>query len=703
MEERGWKQLWLNYDKKADAGNGDYFRIILFEGFDENHRIVKSALAELKKGLKGMLGIEPDIITAGDPGETGKIEIKPENGKDGQRRPEPGLHIRRLQELESMEQIQEIEASEDADVLYEDGYGIQEENGKILLEAAEERGLLYGVFHLLRLIAMEKNLKGCEIICNPDNPLRMLNHWDNMDGSIERGYSGKSFFFENNDIIIDDRTRDYARLAASVGINAVVINNVNVKQAATYLITDRYFDKVAQLSEIFADYGIKFFLSLNYAACMELGGLDNADPLDAKVQAWWHAKMKECFEKIPNLGGFLVKADSEGRPGPFTYGRTQADGANMLARAVEPYEGIIIWRCFVYNCRQDWRDYKTDRARAGYDNFIGMDGDYRYNVILQIKNGPMDFQIREPVSPLLGGLQKTNQMLEVQVAQEYTGHQIDVCYLIPMFKEVLDFHTYCNPGPDTVADVISGRIRNTCYSGITAVINTGNDANWTGNYLAAANFYGFGRLAFQTSLTAEEILDEWIPMTFGNDPRVKETLKKILLNSRSTYEKYTSPLGIGWMVTPHDHYGCSVDGYEYDRWGTYHRADHLGMGVDRTDKGTGYAQQYHEPNASMYNSMETCPEELLLFFHHVPYTYVLKSGKTLIQHIYDSHFEGYDEAEGYAKAWDELEGLVDGEIFANVKERFGRQLANAREWRDQVNTYFYRKSGIPDEKGRTIY
>lgn len=703
MKERGWKLLWLNYDRKADAGNGDYFKSILFEGFDEDHRVVKSALEELKKGLKGMLGIDPVIITVGASEENGKTGVQPDDLKDGNGCPETGLHIRRLQELESMEQIQEIEASEDADVIYEGGYGIQEEDGKVLLEAADESGLLYGVFHLLRLIAMEKNLKGCEIICNPDNPLRMLNHWDNMDGSIERGYSGQSFFFENNDIVIGERTRDYARLVASVGLNGVVINNVNVKQAATYLITDRYFDKVAQLSEIFADYGIKFYLSLNYAACMELGGLDNADPLNAEVQAWWNAKMKECFEKIPNLGGFLVKADSEGRPGPFTYGRTQADGANMLARAVEPYDGIIIWRCFVYNCKQDWRDYKTDRARAGYDNFIQMDGDYRYNVILQIKNGPMDFQIREPISPLLGGLKKTNQMLEVQVAQEYTGHQIDVCYLIPMFKEVLDFHTYCNPGADTVADVISGRIQNTCYSGISAVINTGNDANWTGNYLAAANFYGFGRLAFQTNLSAQEILEEWIPMTFGNDPKVKETLMKILLNSRATYEKYTSPLGIGWMVTPHDHYGCSVDGYEYDRWGTYHRADHLGMGVDRSDKGTGYAQQYYEPNASMYNSMETCPEELLLFFHHVPYTYVLKSGKTLIQHIYDSHFEGYDEAEGYAKAWDELEGLVDGEIFANVKERFGRQLANAREWRDQVNTYFYRKSGIPDEKGRTIY
>ena len=660
--KKDWKQLWLKYDRKADAENGKFFGKVALEGFDAADRVVKSALCELRQGVEGMLGVTPEV----QEGTPCTLLLKKAPGKS-------------------------------------EGYALKEENGRITLEAADEKGLLYGAFHLLRLVSMEKSLTGLQISICPDNPLRMYNHWDNMDGSIERGYSGESFFFENDDIVINERTKDYARLMASIGINGVVINNVNVKQAATWLITDRFFDKVAQLSEIFADYGIRFFLSLNYAATIELGGLASADPFDADVIAWWKAKMQECFAKIPNLGGFLVKADSEGRPGPFTYGRTQADGANMLADAVAPYGGIIIWRCFVYNCQQDWRDTKTDRACAGYDNFIGTDGDYRENVILQIKNGPMDFQIREPVSPLLGGLKKTNQMLEVQVAQEYTGHQIDVCYLIPMFKEVLDFHTYCKPGADTVADVISGRTMGNKNAGIAAVINTGNDANWTGNYLAAANLYGFGRLAFQTSLSAEEILEEWIPMSLSSDPQVVETVKGILLPSRETYEKYTSPLGIGWMVTPHGHYGCSVDGYEYDRWGTYHRADHLGIGVDRSDKGTGYAQQYYEPNASAYNNVETCPEELLLFFHHVPYKYLLKSGKTLIQHIYDSHFEGYDEAEGFARAWDGLEGKVDGEVFANVKERFGMQLYNAREWRDQVNTYFHRLSWIPDERGRKIY
>lgn len=294
-------------------------------------------------------------------------------------------------------------------------------------------------------------------------------------------------------------------------------------------------------------------------------------------------------------------------------------------------------------------------------------------------------------------------MLEVQVAQEYTGQQIDVCYLIPLFKEVLDFHTCCGEAHDTVSDLISGRTYGNTNTGFAAVCNTGNDRNWTGNDLAAANFYGFGRLAFCHALDPEEIAEEWIRLSLSNDAEVVEKVKGILLGSRRTYEKYTCPLGIGWMVTPSTHYGCSVDGYEYSRWGTYHRADHLGLGVDRSSRGTGYAQQYHEPNASLYDDPETCPEELLLFFHHVSYTYQLKSGKTLIQHIYDTHFEGVAEVEEMIGVWESLEGKVPEKVYRTVRERFDRQLYNAREWRDQVNSYFYRKSGIGDEQGREIY
>lgn len=584
-----------------------------------------------------------------------------------------------------------------------EGYHVFEEEGSVVIAASTDRGWLYGAFELIHQMQMENPLPGLDVRKEPVMPLRMLNHWDNMDGSIERGYSGNSFFFEKDEILIDERTVTYARLLASVGINGAVINNVNVKDAATWLITDRYFDKLRRLSEIFAGYGIKLFLSLNYAAPVELGQLDSADPLSEEVREWWKRRMQLVFGQIPDLGGFLIKADSEGRPGPFTYGRTHADGANMLAEAVEPYGGLIIWRCFVYNCKQDWRDYITDRARSGYDNFIELDGAFRDNVILQIKNGPMDFQVREPVHPLFGGLKASNQILEVQIAQEYTGQQRHVCYLIPMFKEVLAFRTYAAKTDDTVMDIVSGKTFGQTTCGMAAVANTGNDENWTGHDLAAANLYGFGRLAFTPSATAEELATEWIVRTFGKDQEVREVLLFILMNSWKAYEMYNAPLGIGWMVNPAYHYGPSVDGYEYDRWGTYHRADHAGIGVDRSHNGTGYAGLYEEPNASMYDSPESCPDELLLFFHHMPYEHKLHSGKTVIQHIYDTHFEGVELVDEMVKRFEGLEGKLPDKAFGRMLERFRHQKEHAREWRDQINTYFYRKSGIADEKGRKIF
>lgn len=584
-----------------------------------------------------------------------------------------------------------------------EGYEIYQEDGKLFITSGGEAGILYGVFHLARMLQCASKELELPVKKVPDSPLRMLNHWDNMDGSIERGYSGESFFFQKNEILVNDRTRAYARLAASVGINGVVINNVNVKERATWLIDEVFQKELKQMSDIFASYGIRLFLSLNFAAPMELGGLDYADPCSEDVKTWWKEKMKELYTRLPNLGGFLVKADSEGRPGPFTYGRTHADGANMLAEAVKPYDGLIIWRCFVYNCQQDWRDRKTDRARSGYDNFKPLDGQFFDNVILQVKNGPMDFQVREPISPLLGGMEHTNEMLEVQIAQEYTGQQRHVCYLIPMFKEILGFHTYCNKELDTVEDIVTGRTMGNHNCGMAAVANTGNDENWTGHDLAAANFYGFGRLSFDTSLSAEEIAQEWIYCTFGQDKEVLEKIEKILMMSWPAYEKYTSPLGIGWMVNPNYHYGPNVDGYEYDRWGTYHRADHLGMGVERGHEGTGYTQQYREPNASMYDNIETCPEELLLFFHYIPYTYPLKTGKTLIQHIYDTHFEGAEDVEEMATLWESLEAKIPSKVFQRVQKRLEHQKGHSKEWRDQINSYFYRKSMIPDEQNRKIY
>jgi alpha-glucuronidase len=584
----------------------------------------------------------------------------------------------------------------------EEGYRITGTNSLVTIEGSTSRGVLYGVFAFLRRIQKSTELSNFKEEKNPDNPLRMLNHWDNMDGSIERGYAGESFFFKDNELIINNRTKDYARLAASVGINGVVINNVNVKGAATWLITDRYFDKLKSLQNIFKSYGIKLFLSLNFAAPMEFGELSTADPLSEEVKNWWQDRIKLVYQQLPELGGFLIKADSEGRPGPFTYNRSHSEGANMLAADVKPYNGLIIWRCFVYNCKQDWRDKKTDRARASYDNFRPLDGSFDENVILQIKNGPMDFQVREPVASLFGAMNETNQMLEVQIAQEYTGQQKHVCYLMPSFKEILQFHT-CYGDKDTVGEIISGKASGSRNCGITAVANTGNDSNWTGHDLAAANLYGFGRLAFEMGLSAEEIGEEWIRATFGNEKKVVDTILELLMMSWPAYEKYTSPLGIGWMVNPNHHFGPNVDGYEYDRWGTYHRADRFGIGVDRSSKGTGYATTYREPNAQLYESKETCPEELLLFFHYVEYNYCLKSGKTLIQHIYDTHFEGVEEAAHMFALWERLTDYIPKEIHNRVKERLAFQKNHAIEWRDVICSYFNRKSGIPDIKGREIY
>ncbi|NLK99980.1 MAG: alpha-glucuronidase [Clostridiales bacterium] len=684
-----YNQCWLNYNPIDDYPDKDLFtRITVYINTHKRSSIVDNSIDELTFALKKILSINCKCEYVSDDIQLNNIKegliLKISSGSN---------HV-----------SQSVNNSENEIEIKDEGFTLKQIGETLLIEAITDKGLLYGSFDLIRRIAQGESVRGLDIRQNPKNPIRILNHWDNMDGSIERGYSGNSFFFKNEEIIINDRTKDYARLVASVGINATVINNVNVRGAASELITDRYLDKLKVMADIFAGYGIKLYVSANFAAPIEIGGLAVSDPMDKGVIDWWEDCVKKVYDVIPDFGGFLIKADSEGRPGPFTYGRTHADGANMLARALKPYGGILIWRCFVYNCQQDWRDYKTDRARAAYDNFVTLDGKFEDNVILQIKNGPMDFQVREPVSPLFGALKNTNMIIEVQAAQEYTGQQKDICYLIPMWKEILDFETYAEKEKGSIADIVSGRTYNQTYCGMAAVTNTGNDYNWTGHDLVASNLYGFGRLAWDTDISSEQIAREWIRQTLSRDERVVKTVLDILIKSWPVYEKYTSPLGIGWMVNPNHHYGPNVDGYEYDRWGTYHRADRNGLGVDRTVKtGTGYAGQYNEPNASMYESKDTCPEELLLFFHYIEYDYKLKTGKTLIQHIYDTHFEGVEELEIMIKDWEGLEQLVPEDVYKRVCERFDMQLSNAKEWRDRVNTYFYRKSGIIDEKGRKIY
>lgn len=660
---------WLGYDPVEDAAARELGQVALRKiCLQADGATGECIAAELKRAAQGLFDLEPEMVSR--PSEASLVV---------------GVGLAGDQELD------------------EEGFLVQEltPSGSLQIAAKTDRGLLYGVFAFLRELRLGRFLLGKE---NPAVPLRMLNHWDNLDGSVERGYAGTSIFWDGGGLASDlSRVADYARLLASVGINGISVNNVNVHADETALIGPK-LPLVARLADIFRPWGIRIFLSVSYASPVELGGLPTADPLDPQVQNWWAERARAIYSRIPDFGGFVVKADSEHRPGPFTYGRDHAQGANMLARALGPYGGIVVWRCFVYNCTQDWRDYKTDRAKAAYDTFMPLDGKFDSNVVLQIKNGPMDFQIREPVSPLFGGLSHTNQMLELQITQEYTGQQRDLCYLVPMWKEVLDFDTFARGQGSAVKDIVAGKVFSQTYSGIAGVANVGSDPNWTGHTLAQANLYGFARLCWDPNLSAAAIAEEWIQLTFGPNAKVREVILEMLLRSREIYENYTVPLGIGWMVNPGHHYGPNVDGYEYDRWGTYHRADCWAIGVDRTAKGgTGFAGQYHPPNAQMYESRETCPEELLLFFHRVGYKERLRSGKTLIQHIYDSHFAGVEQVEEMIDRWNSLAGLVDPEIFIHVAERLQDQLKNAIEWRDVVNSYFYRKSGIPDERGRTIY
>ncbi|MDW2796273.1 glycoside hydrolase family 20 zincin-like fold domain-containing protein [Clostridium boliviensis] len=586
--------------------------------------------------------------------------------------------------------------------LGEEGYSIDKKESGYEIKGSTQKGLLYGIFGLHRLLMCKKG--NFPYISIPDQNYRMINHWDNFDGTIERGYAGSSIFFDHNEFRGDmDLIRQYARLLASVGINAVSINNVNVHKYERFFITADSLKEIKKIGDIFTAYGIKIFLAIDFAAPISVGKLSTADPLCPEVDSWWKQNVEEIYKIIPDFGGFVVKADSEHEPGPFTYGRSHGDGANMLAKAVLPYGGIIVWRCFVYDCTQDWRDRSLDRARAAYDLFKDLDGGFDENVILQIKNGPVDFQIREPVSPLLGSLKKTNQILEFQITQEYTGHQIDICYLVPMWKETMDFDT---------GHGVSGQVKKAIrdyspihkLSGLSAVGNVGMDRNWTGNKMAQANWYGYGRLAWDNNLTSGEIAEEWLDLSFELTKNAKKKALSILLSSRDTYEDYTCPLAVGFMCKPGLHYGCDIDGYEYDCWGTYHYADRDGLGRDRTAAtGTGYTKQYSPARFEEYEDIASCPDELLLFFHHVPYTHKLHSGKSVIQHIYDTHFSGVEKVKEYQTLWESIKEDLDEDSYQNVKERLNLQLKHAIEWRDQVNTYFYRKSGIPDEAGRTIY
>ncbi|MBS4455524.1 alpha-glucuronidase [Tuanshanicoccus lijuaniae] len=584
-----------------------------------------------------------------------------------------------------------------------EGFIIKRENKKIVISANHTKGLLYGIYTLYRKEILNENIEDYfEFI--PNQSFRMINHWDNMDGTIERGYAGESIFYCNNDFRRDFKlVEEYARLLASVGINALSINNVNVHRTETELISDRFLPELVILNQIFNRFGIKMFLAINFASPKIIGQLDTADPLNAEVISFWKEKIEKIYTYMPSFGGFVIKADSEGEPGPFAYNRTHVEGANMFGNLLKPFGGVCIWRCFVYNSKQDWRDRSTDRARAAYDHFLPYDGKFADNVILQIKLGPLDFQVKEPVSPLFGALKNTNHILEFQLTQEYTGQQKAIYYQVPVWKEVLDFDTHHENKENFVKNTIRENSINSCYSGLCAVGVVGTDNNWTGHKLMQSNLYAYGRLAWENDLTSEIIAREWIKLTFNLQKQLEDSLLEILLTSRETYQLYNAPNGVGFMCRPNHHYGPDIDGYEFDRWGTYHFADRDGVGVNRSTTGTGFTGQYADKNFNIYNNVHNCPDDLLLWFHHVPYTHKLQNGKTLIQDIYDNHFEGVERVEAYIKKWNLFEGFVEPDDFENVRERLLEQYRVSIEWRDQINTYFYRKSGISDKYNRKIY
>jgi alpha-glucuronidase len=632
--------------------------------------IADQAAEELRLGVKRSLGFSPGIFSGGSGGGHTLIGV-----------------ISRLNSGFGLSlPFQKAE-----------GFIISAGKDRIIIAGQDERGLLYGALRFVLLLALGKIAPGFELADAPQVPLRIINQWDNLDGSIERGYAGPSIFYKNNSLDYDpERITAYARLLASVGINRLSINNVNVRGAAKLLITEEYLPELENLAALFRPFGIRLFLSVNFSAPCYPGGLPTADPMDSGVSAWWKERADAIYRRIPDLAGFLVKADSEFEPGPFQYGRTHAEGANMLAAALAPHGGDLVWRCFVYNCVQDWRDTGTDRAKAAYDHFMPLDGAFAENVVLQIKFGPYDFQVREPVSPLFGALAKTRHILELQITQEYTGHQIDLCFLPWLWADIMEFDT-AHGEASKMRELLGVRIE-----GIAGISNVGLDPNWTGHTLAQANLYGYGRLAWNPRLSAPDIAGEWSALTFG-EGGVAGTVGGLLLDSYPAYEKYNAPFGICFMVVPGLHYGPSIDGYEFSKWGTYHRADKEAVGIDRGPGGTGYTEQYAEKNARLFADPRSCPENLLLFFHRLRYDFVMKNGETLLQNIYNAHFEGYEEADKMLETWKALREKLSPGVYDSVLKRFERQLENARDWRDVVNTYFLRKTGVPDKRGRTIY
>lgn len=551
--------------------------------------------------------------------------------------------------------------------LGKEGYTIRTSEGKTVLEAATEQGLLYATYHLLRLQAEGADCTRLDIQEKPAFDIRVLNHWDNLDGTIERGYAGRSLWkWEELTDSVSARYREYARANASVGINGTVLNNVN---ASPEILSADYLQKVRKLADVFRPYGIKVYLSVNFASPMKLGGLSTADPLNEEVARWWKEKVQEIYGLIPDFGGFLVKANSEGQPGPCDYGRTHAEGANMLAEALKPYGGIVMWRAFVYSPSD------ADRAKQAYLEFQPLDGRFRDNVMVQVKNGPIDFQPREPYSPLFGAMPHTPLMVEFQITQEYLGHSNHLAYLATMWKE---FYRYVQPSS---------------LKGVAGVVNVGDNVNWCGHDFAQANWYAYGRLTWNPDLSAEEIAREWLAQTFTTDRRFVEPMTQVMMDSREAVVDYMMPLGLHHIFAWGHHYGpepwCKVPGARAD-WlpSYYHQADKEGLGFDRSRSGSDAVSQYPDSLARVFDSLEQCPEEYLLWFHHVNWNQKLRSGRSLWDELCYKYQKGVDEVRAFQRIWKDMQPYVDAERYQAVAERLDIQVRDAVWWKDACLEYF---------------
>ncbi len=582
------------------------------------------------------------------------------------------------------------------DDLGQEGFAIFTVKGNvknvIVITANTDIGVLYGVFQFLRLLQTQQNITELNISESPKIKLRILNHWDNLNRSVERGYAGISIWnWHTLPGYIDQRYIDYARANASIGINGTVLTNVN---ANAQILTKTYLEKMAALANTFRPYGIKVYLTARFSAPVEIGGLKTADPLNEEVKDWWKRKADTIYQFIPDFGGFLVKANSEGQPGPQNYQRTHADGANMLADAVAPHGGIVMWRAFVYS-----NETPTDRFKQAYDEFKPLDGQFRKNVMVQVKNGPIDFQPREPFHPLFGAIPKTPIVMEFQITMEYLGQGTHLVYEAPLFKECLDADTYTKGKGSTVAKVVDGSLDNNLISGIAGVANIGNERNWTNHPFGQANWYAFGRLAWDHTLSSARIADEWIKQTFSNNKSFVNEVKGIMLASRQIMVNYMTPLGLHHIMGTGHHYGPApwVSNAGRADWNPvyYHKADSAGIGFDRTVSGSNALSQYSPEVSAQWSNLNNCAEEYLLWFHHVPWKYKMKSGKTLWDELCYKYNAGVDSVRWMQKTWEKMKSLIDEERFKQTKMFLSIQEKDAAWWRNACLLYFQTFSRRP--------